>query len=169
MAEVTLPDLKPLTRATFTRDVLGAEDDLSYFVLFQSGDPWDGATEEALAEAAHAHPDKIRAFSAKFGDFAAEFQKLESERKDIDTFNFRRAPVVGLYRHGRLITTFNPRRVFYIDRQQEREIRSQLDIFLRKMVFFDPSKVREQVNLEVADKKPEHGPAAASKPAGEAG
>jgi hypothetical protein len=167
MAEVTLPDLKPLTPATLTRDVLGGQDGVSYLVLFTSGDPMDRDTEHALAEAQHSHPDRVRAFKAKYADFAEEFARLEAERKDIDTFNFRRAPVVGLYRRGRLITTFNPRRVFYADRQQAREIRSQLDIFLRKMVFFDPSKVREQVNLEVADKKPEHHGSA--QPAGEAG
>ncbi|HVB11427.1 MAG TPA: hypothetical protein VNM16_13815 [Bacillota bacterium] len=168
MAELTLPDLRPLTPATFTRDVLGGDDGVSYFVLFTSDDPMDGTTEGALAEAQHEHGDKVRAFKAPYAEFAAEFARLVAGRKDIDTFNFQRAPVVGLYRHGQLVTTFNPRRVFYIDKQQAREVRSQLEIFLHKMVFFDPTKVREQVNLEVADKKPEHGPAAA-KPAGGAG
>jgi hypothetical protein len=168
MAETTLPDLKPISRAGFVRDVLGGEDGVSYLVLFASGDAFDRATEQALAEAQHEHAGRLRAFRAAYADFADEFARLEAERKDIDTFNFMRAPVVGLYRGGRLITTFNPRRVFFIEKQQAREIRSQLHIFLSKMVFFDPAKVREQVNLEVADKKPAPGPAAA-KPAGEAG
>ncbi len=168
MAELTLPDLKPLSRAAFTQNVLAGADGISHLVLFVSGDPHDAATEQALAEAQHEHPDRVRAFKATYADFADEFARLEAERKDIDTYNFKRAPVVGLYRGGRLITTFNPRRVFYIEKQQAREVRSQLAIFLRKLVYFDPSKVRDQVNLEVADKKAEAG-AAAAKPAGQAG
>jgi hypothetical protein len=168
MAELTLPDLKPLSRAAFTQNVLGGDDGVSYLVLFTSGDPFDAATEQALAEAQHEHHDRVRAFKATYAEFADEFARLDAERRDIDTFNFRRAPVVGLYRGGRLITTFNPRRVFYIEKQQAREIRSQLAIFVRKLVYFDPAKVRDQVNLEVADKKADAG-AAAAKPAGEAG
>ena len=167
MAEMTLPDLRPLSRASFAQTVLGGEDGISYLVLFVSGDPHDAATEQALAETQQEHPDLIRAFKADYADLADEFARLEAERRDIDTYNFTRAPVVGLYRSGRLITTFNPRRVFFIEKQQAREVRMQLAIFIRKMVFFDPAKVREQVNLEVAGKKAE--PGAASKAAGDAG
>jgi hypothetical protein len=48
-----------------------------------------------------------------------------------------------------LVTTFHPRRVFFPDHLQEREEREQLEIFLAKMVFFDPERVKEQKSLEL--------------------
>lgn len=165
MAKATLTDLRLLDRASFLREVAGADDDLSYLVLFETGGPDEAATRAALAAAGNAHPERIRVFRAPFAGFREEFAKMEAERKDIDSFNFRRAPVVGLYRQGRLVTTFNPRRIFYIPKQQAREVHDQLAIFLNKMVFFDPGKVREQVNLEVAKKTAEHQAKEAAKPA----
>jgi hypothetical protein len=148
----SLPDLKPLRKAQLQATVLQGDPNISYLVLFDGGTPEDRWTEEALAAAEHAHPDRIRAFKAPLRDFLDDFAAMEANRREVDTFNFRRLPIVGLYRRGRLITTFNPRRVYFDPKLQAREVRSQLEIFLRKLVFYDPARVREQTNLEVAGK-----------------
>jgi hypothetical protein len=161
--------LPTVAREEFQRRVLEEQPDVTTFVLFDRGTEEDRITQDALADAVRRHAGRMRAFRADARAFASYFQELQAGRRDFDSFDFNRWPAVGVYRRGRLLTTFNPRRVFYLPKLQAREVREQLDVFLTKMVYYDPSKVREQTNLEVVQK--EHGekePAGSREPRPEA-
>lgn len=145
--------LPAVARSDFESRVLGDEGPYTTFVLFDRGSEEDRYAEQALADAVRQHGDRIRAFRADAREFQDYFRDLMERRREFDTYDFNRWPVVGVYRKGRLLTTFNPRRVFYTPQHQVREVREQLEIFLEKMVYYDPSRVREQTNLEVAQKE----------------
>jgi hypothetical protein len=116
-------------------------------VLFDRGTPDDARTARVLAAVAGEHRDRVRAASVPAEPLLPRLQSWQERRRAYDTYDFRRWPAVGVFRGGRLITTFHPRRVFFDDRLQEREEREQLEIFLSKMVYYDPAQVKEQKNL----------------------
>ena len=118
-------------------------------VLFDRGTPDDRRLAGVLAAAAADHPDHLRAVAVPAGEVLPRLEAWQQGRRAFDTFDFRRWPSVGVFRLGRLVTTFHPRRVFFIERLQEREEREQIEIFLSKMVYYDPAKVKEQKNIEL--------------------
>ena len=119
-------------------------------VLFQRDTPEDRRCARVLAEVAAAHADRVRALAVPAEDIRAQLDRWQKQRQSYDTYDFRRLPAVGVFRGGHLVTTFCPRLVFYDEHLQEREEREQLEIFLSKMVYFDPAAVKEQKNLELA-------------------
>lgn len=119
------------------------------FVLFDRGTADDARIARALAAVAERHRGRVGAATAAAEPLLPRLQQWQDARRAYDTFDFRRWPAVGVFRAGRLITTFHPRHVFFADDLQEREEREQLEIFLSKMVYFDPAQVKEQKSLEL--------------------
>lgn len=117
-------------------------------VLFDRGTPEDRRLEGSLAAVAAGHSDRVRAAAVPAEAVLPRLQAWEAGRRAVDTFSFDRWPAVGVFRQGRLITTFHPRRVFFAEPLQAREDGEQLEIFLQKMVYFDPARVKEQKNVE---------------------
>lgn len=132
------------------------------FILFDGGNEDERLTAEALAAAQPVHADRMRVFRAPAAEFADYIDQQTAAKKAYDAYDFQRRPCVGVYRDGRLITTFSPRKVFYDPRQQARETREQLEIFIRKFCAYDPQNVREQTNIAEAMK---HEAEARAKPA----
>lgn len=143
----------------FARRVLGSEADaageappappVTTLVLFDRGTPDDQRTAAVLAAAATEHADRLRAAAVPATDALPRLQAWQDARRSVDSFDFRRWPAVGVFRRGRLVTTFHPRQVFFPGRLQEREEREQLEIFLAKMVYYDPAQVKEQKGLDM--------------------
>lgn len=118
------------------------------FVLADRGTADDARVARVLQEAAGDHSDRVKVAAAPADLLVARLQAWQEHRRAFDTFDFRRWPAVLVFRGGRLVTTFHPRHVFFAEKLQQREEREQLEIFLSKMVYFDPTKVKEQKNLE---------------------
>jgi hypothetical protein len=118
-------------------------------VLFDRGTEDDVRLAGAVADVAAAHAGRLRAGRVAAATVQERLAKWQAARRAYDTFDFQRWPAVGVLREGRLVTTFHPRRVFFPDPLQEREEREQLEIFLAKMVFFDPARVKEQKSLQM--------------------
>lgn len=117
-------------------------------VLFDRGTAEDRRMAGVLTAAAAEHGDRVDAVSVAATEVLPRLQSWQEGRRAVDSFDFQRWPAVGVFRRGRLVTTFHPRRVFFADTLQEREDREQLEIFLGKMVYYDPAKVKEQKNIE---------------------
>ena len=122
---------------------------MTLLVLFDRGAPAERRLARVLAAAAAEHADRLQALAVTAADALPRLEQWQQGRRAVDTFDFRRWPAVGVFRRGRLVTTFHPRHVYFIDRLQEREEREQLEIFLAKMVYYDPARVKEQKNLEL--------------------
>ncbi len=139
-----------LEREALTPPAEGAQDEgVTILALFDRGLPEDARLGRSLLAAAEAHAGRVRAVALPADAVRERLQTWDSGRRAFDSFDWRLWPVVGVFRHGRLITSFHPRHLFFDERLQEREDREQLEIFLDKMVFFDASKVKEQKNLEL--------------------
>lgn len=121
----------------------------TFLVLFDRDTPEDRRLAGILAAIAAERADRLRALAVPAEEVLSRLQAWQQGRRAYDTFDFTRWPAVGVFRRGRLVTTFHPRHVFFIDRLQEREEREQLEIFLAKMVDYDPASVKEQKNLEL--------------------
>ncbi len=119
------------------------------FVLFDRGTPDDARCGRALAAVAAGHADRVRAVRVAEPEVRARLDAWRASRRAYDTYDFDRWPAVGVFRGGHLVTTFHPRRVFFPEPLQEREEREQLEIFLAKMVYFDPAQVKEQKSLQL--------------------
>ncbi len=147
-------ELERLTEAEIAKRLLdpaaqGEGSEISTLLLLDRGQPDDARLARVLAAAAQEHPDRLRAARVDAREILPRLQAWQAARKAVDSFHFGLWPVAALFRGGRLITTFHPRRVFFDDRLQEPEERAQLEVFLGKMVFYDPSQVKEQKNLAV--------------------
>lgn len=118
-------------------------------LLFDRGGPDDARLARVLAAAAAAHRDRVRAGAVSAEAVRPRLQAWQEKRRAYDTFDFTRWPAVGVFRGGRLITTFHPRRVFFAEALQAREEREQIEIFLAKLVYYDPAAVKEQKSLEL--------------------
>jgi hypothetical protein len=145
---VGLPELH---RADFER-VLQEAPERTTFILFDGGSAEERLAARALADAQSAHAAKLRAFRAPAGEFADYVEAQTRARRAFDTYDFQRRPCLGVYRGGRLLTTFSPRRVFFDPRLQLREARTQLEICIEKFCYYDPQLVREQTNIAEAMK-----------------
>ncbi len=117
--------------------------------LFDRGTVEDRRLARVLATSAGRHADRVRAVGVPAAGLQEQVRRWGDARRSFDSFDFQRWPVVGLFRSGQLITTFHPRLVFPDDRLQEREEDEQLEIFLAKMVYYDPSQVKVQKNFEL--------------------
>lgn len=116
-------------------------------VLFDRGSPEDRRLERVLAQGVVVHRGRLRAVQVSVAGLQDQFERWQSQRHAYDTYDFGRWPAVGVFRGGRLITTFHPRSVFRDARLQEREELEQLQIFVSKMVDYDPAQVKEQKNF----------------------
>ncbi len=122
---------------------------LTTLVLFDEGTSEDLRLAGVLASAAADHADRVRAAVVRASDLRSHLESWEAHRSAVHTCDFSQRPVVGVFRRGRLLTTFRPRPVFFAESLQRREDREQLEIFLEKLVYFDPAKVKEQKTIEV--------------------
>jgi|GEM_PF-5035557 len=118
-------------------------------VLFDRGTDEDRRMAAVLTAAAADHADRLRVASVSASDVLPRLESWQEARRALDSFDFRRWPAVGVFRRGRLVTTFHPRRVFFAEPLQQREEREQVETFLAKMVYYDPAKVKEQKNIEL--------------------
>ena len=149
------PELRRLDPAEFIRTFVesesaGADADSAWtLVLFDRGQPEDRRFARSLARAAAAHPERLHVAAVEAQPLVERLQAWQQGRHAVDSYTFTRWPVAGLFHAGRMVTTFHPRLVFFPERLQEQEDLSQLEIFLEKMVYFDPTGVKEQKNLEV--------------------
>jgi hypothetical protein len=121
----------------------------TYLILFDRGTEDDRRLARVLAQAAAQHADRVRAYRIPVEALSEHIARWERERRAYDSYTFRFWPVVGVFRRGRFLTTFHPRLVFYDRRLQEREEAEQLEIFLSKLVYYDPAQVKVQKNLEL--------------------
>lgn len=147
-----LPALSPdefVHRFGEAGDAAAADDDGWTLVLFDRGQPEDRRLGRALAGAAQAHADRLRVAAVPAQPLVDRLRAWQEGRHAVDSYTFTRWPVAGLFHRGRMVTTFHPRLVFFPERLQEQEDRVQLEIFLEKMVYFDPAGVKEQKNLEL--------------------
>ena len=117
--------------------------------LFDRGTAEDRRLARVLATSAGRHADRLRVVGVPAAGLREQIRHWGEARRSFDSFDFQRWPVVGLFRFGQLITTFHPRLVFPDDRLQEREEAEQLEIFLAKMVYYDPAQVKAQKNFEL--------------------
>jgi len=129
--------------------VSGAPPEPTVLLLLDRGTADDRRLERVLAATAALHPDRLQVAAAPADAVAARLRALQDGRRAFDSFDFDRWPAVAVLRGGRLVTTFHPRRVFFPEALQEREEREQVEIFLSKMVYYDPAKVKEQKSLEL--------------------
>lgn len=138
--------VQAIANANFDEVIGGAPADQSIFVLFTAA-PGEDEFEQALAPVVERHRDRVRLYKARAEEFRERIASWQSARRAYDTYCFDRLPTLGLFRGGKLLTTFTPRLVFYIDKLQRREAAEQFEIFLQKMVYFDPDSVKVQKNL----------------------
>ncbi len=149
------PGLERLDAAEFERRFLreapleGAAEASWTLVLFDRGRPEDRRLGRVLARAAEDHGDRVRVAAVSAQDVLERLRHWQDGRRAVDSFSFTRWPVAGLFRHGHIITTFNPRLVFFPEHLQQEEEHSQLEVFLEKMVYYDPAAVKAQKNIEV--------------------
>ncbi len=137
--------VQTIANTQFDEVVGGAAAEQSIFVLFTVG-PED-ELEQALAPVVERHRGRVRLYKASAEEFRERIARWQAARRAYDSYSFDRLPTIGLFRGGKLLTTFRPRQVFYIDKLQRREAAEQFEIFLQKMVYFDPDTVKEQKNL----------------------
>ena len=126
-----------------------AGEPVTTLVLVDRGTDEDRRMAGALQSIEAEHRDRVRAAAVRADLILPRLQAWQEHRRAFDTFDFRRWPAVLLFRGGRLLTSFHPRQVFFEEKLQVREDIEQLNIFLSKMVYFDPAKVKEQKNLEL--------------------
>lgn len=117
-------------------------------VLLDHGTAADQLLAGVLAQAAAAHSDRVQAAAVAADQLQAELQAWQEKRGALNTYDFAQVPLAAVFRRGRLVTTFHPRQVFFNERLQRREAQEQLEIFLAKMVYYDPARVKLQKNLE---------------------
>ncbi len=125
----------------------GAAGPETTLVLVDRGAPEDARMARVLASVGADHRDRVRVAAVPADAVLGRLEDWQAHRRVYDTFDFRRWPAVLVVRGGRLVTTFHPRHVFFEQRLQEREEREQMEIFLAKMVYYDPAQVKEQKNL----------------------
>ncbi len=131
------------------QDDAGADDGVTLLALFDRGLAEDARFGRSLASVAKAHAGRVRAVVVPADDVRGRMETWEAGRRAFDSFDWQHWPLAGVFRHGRLITSFHPRHLFFQEQLQEREEREQLEIFLDKMAFFDADRVKEQKNLEL--------------------
>ena len=150
MAQWSAADLERQALSPTVEDVHGADEDgVTLLALFDRGLPEDARLARSMAAAAAAHAGRVRVVAVPAEEMREHLQTWEAGRRAFDSFDWQHWPLAGVFRNGRLITSFHPRLLFFNDGLQEREEREQLDIFLEKMVYFDAAKVKEQKNLEL--------------------
>lgn len=146
--------LPRLSASDFAEAVEQAKSEQAVFLLLLGGSHVDSLVERGIARVVDQHRDKVRVYAAPAGEFTDRIEAWHNGRRTYDTFSFDRLPVMAFFRGGKLLTTFRPREVFFIEKLQEREVAEQFELFLDKMVFFDPEQVKEQKNLELEAGKP---------------
>ncbi|MBX6350628.1 MAG: hypothetical protein IRZ11_03850 [Clostridia bacterium] len=140
------PDLVRVHLDDWEREVLEGEG--SRFLLFSDGSDVAEVLHDVLAEACQRH-DGIAGFVADGEEFAAVRRRYEEGRHIVDTFHLDELPVIALFRKGRLVTTFEPWIHYAGRRFWRRDLAGQFEVFLEKMVYYDPTKVSDQKNLKL--------------------
>ncbi|MBT9259311.1 MAG: hypothetical protein KM310_06100 [Clostridiales bacterium] len=140
-------DLLPrLRRDEFEGKVLQQEG--TVFVLFEDGSPVAEKLARVLKEALDRDP-KLTGYIASGEEFSDVREQYEASRHIVDTYHLDLLPVIALFRKGNLITTFEPWIHYHDQKYWLRDLNRQFQVFLQKMVYYDPTKVREQKNLKL--------------------
>lgn len=139
-------DLLRIRPDQFAERVLAGQG--SVFVLFDDQSEVARVLHGVLARAVAEH-EGLTGFVADGEAFADLRKEYEEKRHLTDTFHLNELPVIALFRKGALITTFEPWMHYAGKRLWRQDLSGQFETFLQKMVFFDPTKVREQKNLHL--------------------
>lgn len=130
--------IQRLSRENFQSEVLEAEG--TVLVIFQrnetDGSQFFGVLEKVRQEVA---PDvrMVRALTSDFEDLIREWKA----NRGYQTYDLDNLPAMGLFRQGRLITTFNPRMVSRERGVIDSKVGLQFKRFLDKFIHYDPEKL----------------------------
>lgn len=139
-------DLQRIHPRDFQERVLSGEG--SILVLFSDDSEVARVLHGVLSRAVAEH-EGLTGYVADGEAFSEIRKRYEEKRHLTDTFHLDALPVIALFRKGKLITTFEPWLHYAGKRLWRQDLSGQFEIFLEKMVYFDPTKVREQKNLHL--------------------
>lgn len=130
--------LTRISRDNFEQEVLQSERPV--LVVLQTPTVDDREVIAAIQRVLQAEAEDVALVSMDLDEFKVVYrEQLESTK--YHTFNFESLPAVGLFRSGRLVTTFNPRITSYEPGVKGDKIARQFQRFIAKFFRYDPEKL----------------------------